>query len=669
MGANEYVLGVDLGTTFTAAAVARPGAPATPVPLGSRSMTMPSVLYLGPDGELLVGDAAERRALSDPSRVARRFKRRIGDDTPLLIGADSYPAHTLTARMIAWVVTQVTQRQGCAPSELAVTHPASWGSHKLQLLSRALTDAGLTQVRLISEPMAAAFAYAQSGRLPVDATVAVYDLGGGTFDACLLQAVSPGHFVPVGVPVGLPNLGGIDFDDAVLGHVLDALGSARADLDPTDPMVVTALTRLRRECVDAKEALSTDTAASVPVLLGGLATNVRITRAEFEALIAPGIAATVEAMEAAIDSAHPAADQLRHLLLVGGSSRIPLVAQALSARLNPAVRLEHELDPKLAVAMGAALFSLAAANEALQAGSDALTGGAGGPAPFGAAALAAPGDTPARSGTNPAGGDDARVGARMIAPPRPANEVIELSGPPCTPEAQARSRRTRRGLVAVGCAAAAAVGVLGHGLWAGDPTGSFPTVGFQQARPPAASVALVPAPTGSVPMSGPALDGASQVQAPSSGRSAAGPGGAVVASPTPAPAPPRAQRPAVAQQSTGGPVGSRHTPAIRPITPVSRHAPIPPRSTPSVQYVDAHSNRPLILWAGPAVQPATPASPANPAAAAAPGSPVAPVSPAAPGGPGGTAGDNASGSAEFRSDSAAPPPAAAGSMAQAAPRP
>ncbi|HEX3614287.1 MAG TPA: Hsp70 family protein [Sporichthyaceae bacterium] len=353
-----YALGIDLGTTFTAAAVATPGQLAVAVPLGSRADTMPSVLHLSSGSGFLVGDAAERRALVDPDHVVRRFKRRIGDETPLLIGADAYHAHTLAAKLIAWVNAHVTQRQGREPNEIAVTHPASWGPHKRELLARALAEVGLSRARLISEPAAAAYAYAHSGRLTAAGALAVYDLGGGTFDACVMRAGADGQFAVVGIPSGLPNLGGIDFDDAVLDHVLDGLGAAKTALDPADPMVVTALARLRRECVDAKEALSTDTTATIPVLLGELATSVRITRAEFEELIAPGVASSIDALESALDSADLEPGELKRLLLTGGSSRIPLVVQSLSARLGPGVQLDRGLDPKLAVAMGAALSAL-----------------------------------------------------------------------------------------------------------------------------------------------------------------------------------------------------------------------------------------------------------------------------------------------------------------------
>ncbi len=359
MRAQGYVLGVDLGTTFTAAAVARPGEPAVGVPLGSRGAATPTIAYLGTDGEFLVGEGAARRALTDPDRVVREFKRRIGDQTPLLLdsgpGGDRINAHRLAALVINWVVNTVSARQGARPDTVVVTHPAAWGAHKQQLLQTALAEVGVHEPLMISEPHAAAVAYAQTHDLEVGSKLAVYDLGGGTFDASVMLVSPHGEFTPMGRPIGLPDLGGIDFDDAILAHVVDSLGDQVASLDPTDPVVASALTRLRQECVDAKEALSSDTVVTVPVVLGGVATNLRLTRGEFELMIAPAVGRTMEALDAALAEADLAQRDLRHLLLTGGSSRIPFITQALSAHLGSGVTLGRDLDPKLAVALGAAV--------------------------------------------------------------------------------------------------------------------------------------------------------------------------------------------------------------------------------------------------------------------------------------------------------------------------
>lgn len=351
-----YRLGVDLGTTFTAAVVHRPGTAPTVVPLGDRGATIPSVLFLGEDGTTLMGEAAERRALTDPNRVVRRFKRRIGDETPLLVGAggDGLTAHAIAARMIALVTDRVAEQEGGAPDAIAVTVPATWGAHKKDLLTGALVREGLLGVVLISEPTAVALAYADTGRLSAGTTLAVYDFGGGTFDAALLRSESGSRFTPLGTPSGLPNLGGIDFDDAILAYVLGTAGPQTPGVDVDDPAHVTAMGRLRRECVDAKEALSADTAATVPVMLGGIQTSVRLTRGEFEAMIAGAVEETCVAVEAALVSAGLTCNGLDRILLAGGSSRIPLVTQLLSARY-PGVVLDRDIDPNVAVAIGGVL--------------------------------------------------------------------------------------------------------------------------------------------------------------------------------------------------------------------------------------------------------------------------------------------------------------------------
>jgi molecular chaperone DnaK len=354
-----YRLGVDLGTTFTAAAILRPGAAPEVVPLGTRSATVPSVMFMCPEGNVLVGDAAERRGMTDADRVVRQFKRRIGDPTPLVIGPagddEGCAAHDLAAALIAWVVTRVSEREGAWPDAIAVTHPATWGPHKKDLLRTALAECDLPDITFVSEPEAAARTYAHSGRIAPGATLAVYDLGGGTFDVALLHASEDGHFTPLGRPSGLPDLGGIDFDDAILAHVLAAVGPAATDLDPTDPDVCAALARLRRECVDAKEALSVDTTTTIPVLLGGVCTNVRLTRAELEAMIAPAVQATIDALDATLESAGLDATGLTQVVLTGGSSRVPVVAQLLSQHFGPSVTLERDIDPKTAVAVGGVL--------------------------------------------------------------------------------------------------------------------------------------------------------------------------------------------------------------------------------------------------------------------------------------------------------------------------
>ena len=346
-----YRLGVDLGTTFTSAAVRSAGWPSM-VGLGNRSLQVPSVVFLAADGEVLVGEAAERRGLVEPDRLVREFKRRFGDQIPVLVGGSPYSAPALTARLLAWVVATVTERQGQAPDRVVVTHPANWGPYKRDLLGQAVRLADIEGAGILTEPEAAAVLYASRNTLTDGQCVAVYDLGGGTFDAAVLRKQAVG-FELLGTPEGIEQLGGMDFDQAVFSHVVTDVRESLAALDLDKPEVRVAMARLRRDCVEAKEALTSDTETVVPIVLPGINTSVRLTRSELEAMIRPAVAETVGAMRRALRSATVDPSDLTAIVLVGGSSRIPLVAQLLSSEFSRPLALDTH--PKHDVALGAAL--------------------------------------------------------------------------------------------------------------------------------------------------------------------------------------------------------------------------------------------------------------------------------------------------------------------------
>ncbi|MBI4939851.1 MAG: Hsp70 family protein, partial [Actinobacteria bacterium] len=341
-----YALGIDLGTTFTAAAVWRDGR-AEVCSLGSRAAAVPSVVLLREDETIITGEPANRRALSTPHRVAREFKRRLGDVTPILLGGVPYSAEALMGRMLRAVVDEVSAREGGAPSAVCVSHPANWGPYKTDLLRQAVRVAGLDDATFTTEPEAAAVFYAQQQRMPDGAVVAVYDLGGGTFDAAVLRRAGDG-FEILGRPEGIERLGGIDIDAAVYAHVARAVGSALTDLDEDDGAAVAAVARLREECTQAKEALSADTDTTIPVLLPSFSTEVRLTRAELEAMVRPALQDSIDALRRALRSAGVSPEELHSVLLVGGSSRMPIVSQLVGAELGRPVAVDAH--PKHAVA-------------------------------------------------------------------------------------------------------------------------------------------------------------------------------------------------------------------------------------------------------------------------------------------------------------------------------
>ena len=351
ISAVTYQLGVDLGTTYTAAAIHRDGK-AEIVSLGDRAAAIPSVVFLRSDEEILTGDSANRRGITEPNRVAREFKRRVGDTTPLLLGGTPYSAEALMAKLLRWVVATVSKQEGGPPDEIAVSHPANWGPFKTDLLGQAVRLADLGHAEMITEPEAAAIYYASTERVEPGDVIAVYDLGGGTFDAAVLRKSEDG-FEILGAPEGIERMGGIDFDEAVFAHVRRAVGTKIEELDPEDETALAAVGRLREECIQAKEALSTDTDVAIPVLLPNVQTEVRLTRAEFEAMVRPALTETIGALRRALDAAKLQPADVKAVLLVGGSSRIPLVAQMVGAEIGRPVAVDAH--PKHAIALGAAL--------------------------------------------------------------------------------------------------------------------------------------------------------------------------------------------------------------------------------------------------------------------------------------------------------------------------
>ncbi|VXC63385.1 Chaperone protein DnaK [Arthrobacter sp. 9V] len=411
----SYVLAIDVGTSFTAAALVKPHQGPTPAPeilaLGMHGSAVPSVLFYADDGRVLVGEVAERRGLDDPRRMVREFKRRIGDSVPLSVGERWLAPEDVYATMARWVVDKAREREGSAPSSIIMTHPAAWGQHRTSLVLAALNMAGLQDITLISEPEAAALHYASQTRVEDGSIIAVYDLGGGTFDTAVLRKAGAGNFELLGRPDGIETLGGADFDAAVLRHVMAHLGDAPA-MDPGSPETFAALSRLRRECREAKEALSLDSEASVAVSLPGTQLSVRLVRSEFEAMIEAPVRDTVDALERSLRSINLEAQDLSAVLLIGGSSRIPLVAELISVELDRPIAVDA--DPKSSICLGATVAGLrsqgaeavdaaaasasaASASAASALAGSAVAGSAGASAPVATGRPHVPGRAPALS--------------------------------------------------------------------------------------------------------------------------------------------------------------------------------------------------------------------------------------------------------------------------------
>ena len=485
-GMEGYGLGVDLGTTYTAAAIWRAGR-AESVPLGVRAHTVPSVLFLREDGVLLVGEAAARRGVTEPERVAREFKRWFGDGIPVFLGDREIPAEDLTGQMLRWVVETVTQREGGPPAHVTLTHPATWGGHRTGLLVTAAEHAGLSDVGLLAEPVAAAAYHASTQRLQPGRVLVVYDLGGGTFDVTVVRK-TPGGFAVAGEPCGDDALGGADFDQVVMSHVATTVGPPWQALDLEDEGVLAALARVREDAVAAKEMLSADVDASVPVLLPGVTRDVRITRGEFEAAIRIPLLRTVDLLAQAIEGAGVEAGEVQAVLLVGGSSRIPLVSRLIATELRLPVALDAH--PKYAICLGAAI----AAGARLAPAAPAPSGWA--PPPGGPPGYRSP--PPVPWGPAPTGRPAPHPGTRPGMPAAHPGTARPVPGPP--PQQPTR-RPTPRPLPrpAPGPGGPQRPGTLPP---AGPPAG--PPGGPPAGPPPAARPGTPPARPAPRPAAGPA---------------------------------------------------------------------------------------------------------------------------------------------------------------------
>jgi molecular chaperone DnaK len=331
------VLGIDFGTSNTVAMIRSADARMRPL-LFDGSPLLPSAVYFSTDGKVLVGRDAERNARVDPARFEPNPKRRI-DDGEVFLGGQGLPVPRIFGYVLSQVNAEARRQLGGAPDEVRLTHPARWGERRRSLLVEAARLAGLGTPRLIAEPVGAAsyFTAVLGSAVPVGRSLAIYDLGGGTFDATVVRRTQTGFEVLA--EEGIADVGGLDFDHAIVEH----LGKTYAESNPTEwsSLVMPADPsdrRLRRMLYEdvrgAKEMLSRT--ASADIHLPALEVDAHVTREEFEGLIRPYLERTVACLKRAIEQARLTPQDLVGIFLVGGSSRIPLAAHLLHTELGVA---------------------------------------------------------------------------------------------------------------------------------------------------------------------------------------------------------------------------------------------------------------------------------------------------------------------------------------------
>ena len=345
-------VGIDLGTTNSVISTLEGGEPSV-IANAEGNRTTPSVVAFAKNGEVLVGEQAKRQAITNPERTIRSVKRHMGEDWSIDVDGKTFTAQEISARILQKLKTDAEAYLGEPITKAVITVPAYFGDAQRQATKEAGQIAGLEVERIVNEPTAAALAYGLDKK--GEETILVFDLGGGTFDVSVLE-IGEGVF-EVKSTAGDTNLGGDDWDEKVIEWLVDGFKAENGVDLSKDPM---ALTRLKEAAEKAKIELSTvqETEINLPFITatadGPIHLLRSLKRSEFEQMTDDLLARTRAPFKRAIEDAGVSLSDLDHIILVGGSTRMPAV-QALVTDLSGGKEPNKGVNPDEVVALGAAI--------------------------------------------------------------------------------------------------------------------------------------------------------------------------------------------------------------------------------------------------------------------------------------------------------------------------
>jgi molecular chaperone DnaK len=348
-------VGIDLGTTNSVVAVLEGGQP-TVIPNAEGARTTPSVVAFSKTGDVLVGEVAKRQAITNPDRTIRSIKRRMGTDHKIEIDGKNYSPQEISARILQKLKTDAEAYLGDKVTEAVITVPAYFDDAQRQATKEAGQIAGLDVLRIVNEPTAASLAYGLD-KDGGEQTILVFDLGGGTFDVSLLE-LGDGVF-DVKATAGDTHLGGDDWDQRIIDHLVKTFKDQYGVDLSKDKM---ALQRLKEAAEKAKIELSTtqQTTINLPFITaneqGPLHLEVTLTRSEFERMTEDLLDRCKGPFNQAVRDAGIDMSKVDHVILVGGSTRMPQVRQ-LVKDLTRGKEPHQGVNPDEVVAVGAAIQS------------------------------------------------------------------------------------------------------------------------------------------------------------------------------------------------------------------------------------------------------------------------------------------------------------------------
>ncbi|QWS32806.1 molecular chaperone DnaK [Curtobacterium aetherium] len=350
-------VGIDLGTTNSVVSVLEGGEP-TVIANAEGLRTTPSIVAFTKDGEVLVGETAKRQAVTNVDRTIASVKRHIGTDWKVDIDGKSYTPQEISARTLGKLKRDAEQYLGEDVTDAVITVPAYFNDAERQATKDAGEIAGLNVLRIINEPTAAALAYGlDKGK--EDELILVFDLGGGTFDVSLLEVGKDDDFstIQVRATSGDNRLGGDDWDQRIVDHLVKKFKADHGVDLSTDKI---AKQRLKEAAEQAKKELSSQLSANIqlPYLTltseGPLNLDETISRAQFEQMTSDLLDRTKKPFNDVIKEAGVSVNDIAHVVLVGGSTRMPAVAEVVKS-LTGGKSPNQGVNPDEVVAVGAAL--------------------------------------------------------------------------------------------------------------------------------------------------------------------------------------------------------------------------------------------------------------------------------------------------------------------------
>ena len=345
------VIGIDLGTTNSCVAVME-GSETVVIPNPEGNRTTPSVVAFAKDGERLIGQVAKRQAVTNPDKTIQSIKREMGSDYKVNIDDKSYTPQQISAMILSKLKSDAEAYLGQTVTQAVITVPAYFTDAQRQATKDAGKIAGLDVMRIINEPTAAALAYGLDKE--TDQKILVFDLGGGTFDVSILD-ISDGVF-EVLATAGNNRLGGDDFDNKIVDFLVESFKSSDGVDLRNDRM---AMQRLREAAEKAKIELSGVTTSNINLpyitadATGPKHMDITLTRAKFDELTAGLVQATMDPVKRAMSDASITPSDINKILLVGGSTRIPAVQDAVKNYFGK--EPFKGINPDECVAIGAAI--------------------------------------------------------------------------------------------------------------------------------------------------------------------------------------------------------------------------------------------------------------------------------------------------------------------------